>query len=132
MDTQEPSIPIKGCKYDNDKPRWDLLPLEEIADVVDVYTAGANKYGPNNWQKVEDGYNRYKAALFRHLLEYERGREYDDETGCKHLAQVVWNAIAMLYFSKHYEGKDMWDFISAVYEPVGDKDVVQFDHKNNE
>lgn len=90
----------KSPKYDSDKPRWDLLPLEEIADVVDVYTAGAAKYGPNNWKNLENGYNRYKAALFRHLLAYERGETNDPETGCLHLAQVVWNAIAMLYYAK--------------------------------
>ena len=90
----------KGLKYDDNKPRWDLLPLDEIADVVDVYTAGAAKYGPNNWKHLEDGYNRFKAALFRHLLAHERGETNDPETGCKHLAQVAWNAIAMLYSAK--------------------------------
>lgn len=98
---------IKGIKNDfkDHKLRWDLLPLQEIEDIVKVYTAGAEKYGPNKWQYLDDGYNRYKAALFRHLLEYEKGNEIDEETGCKHLAQVVWNAIAMLYYSKQ-KGKE--------------------------
>lgn len=82
------------------KLRWDLLPLQEIEDIVRVYTAGANKYGDNNWQHLDNGYQRYKAAMLRHLLEYEKGNVYDDETGCRHLAQVAWNAIAMLYLSK--------------------------------
>lgn len=85
----------------DNKLRWDLLPLEEIEDIVKVYTVGADKYGPNKWQGLEDGYNRYKGALLRHLVEYEKGNEYDDETKCRHLAQVAWNAIAMLYTSKH-------------------------------
>ena len=85
----------------DNKLQWDLLPLEEIEDIVKVYTAGADKYGPNKWQGLEDGYNRYKGALLRHLVEYEKGNEYDDETKCRHLAQVAWNAIAMLYTSKH-------------------------------
>ena len=92
----------KGKKNDylDGKLRWDLLPLKEIEDIVRVYTAGAKKYGDNNWQYLDDGYNRYKAALFRHLLEYEKGNEIDEETGCLHLAQVAWNAIAMLYYNK--------------------------------
>ena len=91
---------IKNDRKDN-KLMWELLPLEDIEDVVKVYTEGANKYGVNTWQNLENGYNRYKAALFRHLLEYEKGNEYDEETGCRHLAQVVWNVIAMLHISKN-------------------------------
>ena len=34
-------------------------------------------------------------------MENEKGNETDDETGCLHLAQVVWNAIAMLHISKY-------------------------------
>lgn len=79
---------------------WELLPLQDIEDIVKVYTEGATKYGPNRWQNLENGYDRYKAAMFRHLLEYEKGNEYDDETGCRHLAQVAWNAIALLHISK--------------------------------
>src|SRR5574344_705409 len=91
---------VKNDFLDN-KLRWDLLPLEEVEDIVKVFTAGANKYGDNNWQHLENGYQRYKAAMFRHLLEYEKGTEFDGETGCRHLAQVAWNAMAMLYLSKH-------------------------------
>lgn len=86
--------------YKDHKLRWDLLPLKEIEDIVKVYTAGADKYGPNKWQGLPNGYNRYKGAMLRHLMEYEKGNTTDEETGCLHLAQVAWNAIAMLYCSK--------------------------------
>ena len=88
----------------DDKPMWELLPLQDIEDVVKVYTAGAKKYGPDKWQNLPDGYKRYKAALFRHLVEYEKGNWLDEETGCIHLAQVVWNAIAMLHIEKERHG----------------------------
>lgn len=96
----------EGMKNDflDDKPRWDLLPLPEIEDLVKVYTAGAKKYAPNNWQKLDNGYQRYKAALFRHLLAYEKGERIDPDTKCMHLAQVAWNAIAMLWFDKNGKG----------------------------
>lgn len=92
---------MEGKKNDrlDGKLRWELLPLDLIEKVVEVYTAGAVKYGDNQWQNLPDGYNRYKAALFRHLTAYERGEQKDPETGCYHLAQVAWNALAMLYFS---------------------------------
>ena len=93
----------KSVKNDfkDHKLRWDLLPLEEVEDIVKVFTSGSIKYGDNTWQGLENGYQRYKAAMFRHLLEYEKGAEFDEETGCRHLAQVAWNAMAMLYLSKH-------------------------------
>ena len=30
--------------FKDHKLRWDLLPLQEIEDIVEVYTAGAEKY----------------------------------------------------------------------------------------
>lgn len=87
------------------KLRWDLLPLEEIEDIVKVYTAGSKKYGDNLWQDLDNGYQRYKAAMMRHLLEYEKGSRFDKETGCHHLAQCCWNCLAMLYLDKHNKGK---------------------------
>ena len=84
----------------DDKLRWELLPLQDVEDIVRVYTAGAKKYGPDQWQNLPDGIRRYKAALLRHLVEFDKGNEIDEETGCRHLAQVAWNAIAMLHISK--------------------------------
>ena len=98
----------KGRKNDfiDKKLRWDLLPLNEIEDIVKVYTKGAEKYGDNNWKKLDNAYDRYKGAMLRHLVEYEKGNSIDKETGCLHLAQVAWNAIAMLYFSKKFSIKN--------------------------
>lgn len=88
----------------DDKLRWDLLPMEEIEDIVRVYHAGAKKYGSNNWQNLDDGFERYRAAMFRHLMEYMKGERVDSDTGCFHLAQCAWNCIAMLWYDKHGKG----------------------------
>lgn len=37
-------------------------------------------------------------------MEYEKGERVDADTGCLHLAQFAWNAIAMLYLDKHGKG----------------------------
>lgn len=60
-----------------------------------------------NGNLIYFGYQRYKAAMLRHLLEYEKGNKVDEDTGCQHLAQVAWNAIAMLYLDKHGKGKEI-------------------------
>ena len=85
--------------YKDKKLRWDLLPLELIEEVVKVYTAGAEKYGENRWQNLPNAYQRYKAAMLRHLVEHEKGNIFDSETGSRHLAQMIWNGIAMLHAS---------------------------------
>lgn len=90
------------------KLRWDLLPLAEIEDIVRVYTEGAKKYADNSWQDIPDGFNRYLGALMRHLVAYTKGERFDSDTGCMHLAQVVWNAIAILYYDKHNKGLVEW------------------------
>ncbi len=90
---------MKNDKLD-DKTRWELIPLDCLEDIARVYTEGAKKYGDNNWQNLENGYERYKGALLRHLYAAE-SETFDEETGCRHLAQVAWNAIALLWISKH-------------------------------
>lgn len=102
----EKSTSIKSVKNDiiDDKLRWDLLPMEEIEDIVKVYHAGAKKYGPNKWQNLDNGFERYRAAAARHLMEYMKGERIDSDTGCFHLAQCAWNCIAMLWYDKHGKG----------------------------
>lgn len=82
----------------DDKVMMELLPWPELEKIAEVYTAGAKKYGPHNWENLPDGYERYKGAMLRHLTEMEKGNDIDPDTGCMHAAQVAWNAIAMLHF----------------------------------
>lgn len=89
------------------KVRMDLLPWPELEKIAEVYTAGAKKYGDHNWENLENGYERYKGAMLRHLTEVEKGNAIDEDTGCLHIAQVAWNAIAMVHFKlKEYEISD--------------------------
>lgn len=81
--------------FTDKKPRWDLLPIDELGGVVDVYTAGAKKYGENRWQTLPNGVNRYMGAFFRHLTAHKRGEHFDPEDGCLHLDKCIWNMIAV-------------------------------------
>lgn len=88
----------KNDKADG-KLRWELLPLRLVKRIVEVYDFGAKKYGANSWQNLPDGYNRYKAAMFRHIVAFEDGEDKDPESGLHHLAHAAWNSLAMLYFA---------------------------------
>lgn len=79
------------------KVRWELMPLDLLNEVAKVYTSGAEKYGANTWQDLENGYERYKGALLRHLVANDT-EDFDSETGVFHLAAVAWNALSMLHF----------------------------------
>ena len=67
------SLNNNGRKDDQGKLRWDLLPLDVVEKIVEVYTFGAEKYAPNSWQNLEDGRERYYAALLRHLCAWRKG-----------------------------------------------------------
>lgn len=103
--TKDP-IENKSVKNDiiDDKLRWDLLPMKEIEDIVRVYHAGAKKYGPNKWQSLDNGFERYRAAAARHIMAYLKGERMDKETNVHHLAAAAWNVITMLWYDKHGKG----------------------------
>ena len=67
-----------------------------IKAVAAVSEAGAKKYSWKGWEKVDDGVNRYGDALARHLLAEETEGPVDKDTGCLHMTQVAWNALARL------------------------------------
>lgn len=85
-------------KDDQGKLRWDLLPLDVVEKLVEIYEFGANKYEENSWRTIENGYKRCRAALFRHLTAYDKGELVDQESGKSHLAHAAWNALSMVYF----------------------------------
>ena len=68
-----------------------------MEEIVKVYTMGAEKYAPNAWKDIPDAYDRYKAALLRHITAYDKGERMDKESGLSHLAHAAWNAIAILW-----------------------------------
>ena len=89
-----------GLKYDEGKLRWDLLPISEVEEIVKVLSFGAQKYRDNSWQNVENGIERYYAALLRHIVAWRKGEEADFESGLKHLSHAATNLIFLLYLTK--------------------------------
>jgi hypothetical protein len=89
-----------GKKHDHRKPRMHLLfndMSDALLEIGKVATYGANKYTDRGWRDVENNYERYSSAGYRHQLEdsYEGG-ELDEESGFLHAAHAAWNAIAKL------------------------------------
>ena len=101
----ELQIVEKFVKYDQDKPRMDLVPPLSTVAMAKVLAFGAKKYSPNNWRKCESR-TKYMAACLRHIFTWLSGETTDPESGLPHLA----HALCCLHFVLEMEleglGKD--------------------------
>lgn len=103
---------VEGRKDDNGKARWDLMPMELLDDIANVLGNGAKRYGENNWQTVENGHERYFAALMRHITRYRLGQQIDPESGYSHLAHAACNLLFLDWFDR--QGKEQNEITTVV------------------
>jgi hypothetical protein len=89
---------IQGVKFDEDKPRPELIPAEVIDALGVVLAYGAKKYEDRNWEKGM-AWGRVFGALQRHLWAWWSGSGKDDDTGFSHL----WHAACCIAFLVAYE-----------------------------
>ena len=85
----------KGRKYDDDKLRYDLIPIESLEGLAEVLTYGAKKYDDNNWKYVP--VHKYEAALWRHYIAWKKGEKEDNESKLHHLKHCLANISFLLY-----------------------------------
>lgn len=104
--TLENSEKEVAVRYDADKLRYDLLPTSALEELTKIITMGAKKYAPRNWEKGMN-WSRCIASLKRHLAEFEKGVDYDSESGLLHIAHVMCNAAFLTeYYRIHPQGDD--------------------------
>lgn len=95
---QEPLA--EGTKYDQGKPRHDLLPTSLMHGVAEILTFGAKKYAEHNWRKGI-AYSRIYSSLQRHITSWQSGETIDPESGKPHL----WHAGCNIAFLIEFESK---------------------------
>jgi hypothetical protein len=96
---------MTGIKHDSGKPRWSLLPIGTVAQVVRVLEFGAAKYALDNWKTVPDARTRYFDALMRHVHAWWAGERNDPETGCHHLAHAGCCVLFLLWLDRETAGE---------------------------
>jgi len=87
----------KGYKLDEGKPRWGLLPIRALKEVVKVFTFGAKKYSDHNWLQGMK-WSKIYDALNRHITSFWDGEEYDTETRLHHLAHATACCLMLLTY----------------------------------
>lgn len=95
----------KAMRFNEGKLRYDLLPPEGIEELTAIYTMGANKYAPRNWEKGLSVMGCF-ASLMRHAFAWARGETLDPESGRHHMGHVMWNAAAIVVFWRRGQEDD--------------------------
>lgn len=100
--------PAVGLKFDDGKPRMDLIDPEFLEDMGAVLGYGAKKYAQHNWRNGLH-VSRTIAAIYRHLGAINRGEDRDPESGHLHSAHLGVNVQFLNWMIKNKpEMDDRW------------------------
>jgi 5'(3')-deoxyribonucleotidase len=96
----------KGLRYNDDKPRYDLIQADALDGMVQVLTMGSKKYSDRNWEHGMS-WSNVLASMKRHIKKIEAGEDFDDESGLLHADHVQCNAhFLAAYYRIYPQGDD--------------------------
>src|SRR3546814_19785729 len=67
---------MTGLRYNEGKTRYDLIPADALDLLAQVYSEGAKKYAPRNWEQGFKWMDCYASAM-RHGQAWARGEDLD-------------------------------------------------------
>lgn len=100
-----------GLKYDQGKPRMELLSTLAVVELSKVLSYGAKKYttetdsGDHNWRKGMK-WSRLAGAALRHIFAWLAGETVDPETGINHLAHAMCCLMFLLEYQEIHKALD--------------------------
>jgi hypothetical protein len=94
-----------GLRFNDGKPRYDLMPPEALDALAAHFAAGAKKYSERNWERGMS-WGHCFAGLMRHSWAFWRGEDYDQETGTHHMICAMWNCMALFTYFTRGIGED--------------------------
>ena len=95
----------EAIKFDAEKLPLDLLAFEALEGTAEVLRFGAKKYGAHNWREGMS-WSRLFAALLRHLFLWARGKDYDAESGLRHLDHAACCLMFLQSYARNNVGTD--------------------------
>jgi len=100
------AAPAEGTKFDDGKPRFELIPEESLEQIALALGYGAKKYEDDwNWYQGFD-YGRVYGAARRHMGKWQLGEDLDPASGINHLAHAACNLLFLLSFQINGVGTD--------------------------
>ncbi|MDX1285706.1 MAG: dATP/dGTP diphosphohydrolase domain-containing protein [Draconibacterium sp.] len=90
VDTKKKFTDGGGLRFNEGKLRYDLVHPKAHEDMVKVLTMGAKKYYDRNWERGMD-WSKVIESLKRHVAAFEKGEDYDPESGLLHMAHAACN-----------------------------------------
>lgn len=94
-----------GLRFNEGKPRYDLIPPEFMDALAAHFEIGSRKYSDRNWERGM-GWCKCFASMMRHAWAWMRGEDIDPETGSHHMISVAWNAMAIYTYAARKIGED--------------------------
>jgi len=90
-----------GLKYDHGKLDVTLVPSEAVRAIARVMTYGLSiGYKKDSWKEVKP--DRYRAALYRHCLDYIDDQNHvDEESGLPTIEHILCNAAFLVWKAKN-------------------------------
>lgn len=95
----------QGTKYDQDKPRVDLIDSEWLEGVGTILGFGARKYGADNWRGGIT-VRRILGGILRHLYAIMRGEDNDPESGKPHSWHASCGCMFLSWMMAHRKDLD--------------------------
>lgn len=95
----------EGLRYNKGKEGMSMLPFFALKEIAKVYDFGAKKYSSWNWAKGLS-WSDTMSSLVRHLTDWQRGQEKDDESNLHHDVHIAWNAITLVALRLMGRGTD--------------------------
>ena len=87
----------KGLRFNKGKNQFCWLPPDALWSTCKVFTNGAIKYAPRNWERGMN-WSICFDSLMRHMWLWWAGERYDPESKLPHLAHAACNILFLLAY----------------------------------
>jgi len=95
----------QGLRFNQNKPKWSLVPQSALLPMVQVLEFGAEKYAPYNWMKGLSVIEICE-SLKRHLDKFMEGENVDDESKLSHIGHIQCNALFLSWMMENKPSMD--------------------------